>query len=317
MKRIAVIDLGTNTFHLLITDINGHIAPGNVCKKTIAVKLGQGGINQSIIHPDAFRRGIKAIEEFSDLINYHEVTEIKAVATAAIRSASNGKDFIAQIKTKTAIKIEMIDGEKEAELIFQGVRHAADLGSRSSLIMDIGGGSTEFIICDENDILWKKSYPIGAAKMMDRFHHSDPISQYDISQFNKHLEETLRDLMEQCERYRPTTLIGSAGAFETFAELISRRFESGKLIGSGPSKEIRLDHFREVAAILRASTHEQRTQMPGLIELRVDMIVIATILTDYVIHTLGIESMLLSDYSLKEGVLFDLLSKPSGSNTPE
>jgi exopolyphosphatase / guanosine-5'-triphosphate,3'-diphosphate pyrophosphatase len=311
MKRIAVIDLGTNTFHLLITDIDDPVVPGNVCKKTIAVKLGQGGINQGVIHPEAYHRGIKAIEEFSGLINFHEVSAVKAVATAAIRSASNGSHFISEIREKTGIQIEMIDGEREAELIYKGVREVGKLGGKPSLIMDIGGGSTEFILCDENDVIWKRSYPIGAAKMMDRFHHSDPISQEDVSDFTKHLDDTLGDLMEECRRYRPAKLIGSAGAFETFTELINRHFQPDNIMGGEPAKEINLEYFHEIAATLRTSTHDQRTQMPGLITLRVDMIVIATILTEYIINKLEIESVMLSDYSLKEGMLFDLISSSS------
>ena len=311
MKRIAVIDLGTNTFHLLITDTGGRLVPGNVCKKTIAVKLGQGGINRGVIHPEAYHRGMKAIEEFSDLIKFHEVTYVKAMATAAIRSASNGGQFISEIREKTGIRIEIIDGEKEAELIYKGVREAAKLGSEPSLIMDIGGGSTEFILCNDKKIIWKKSYPIGAAKMMDRFHHSDPISKEDIGEFTRHLDETLSNLIEECRRHKPTRLIGSAGAFETFAELISRRFHSSRVMKIGHAKEISLEEFREVAAILRTSTHDQRAQMPGLIALRVDMIVIATILTEYIINRMELESITLSDYSLKEGVLFDLLPSRS------
>ena len=312
MKRLAVVDLGTNTFHLLITDTDGKLVlPGNVCKETIAVKLGQGGINQGVIKADAYQRGISALARFSELINFHQVTEVKGMATAAIRSASNGEQFIAEVKDKTGIEIEVIDGEKEAELIYKGVREAVRIGSEPSLVMDIGGGSVEFIICNASGILWKRSYPIGAAKMMDRFHHSDPISIQDLQEFTSHLDETLTELKEKSKLHSPKMLIGSAGAFETFEELERRRFHPGEPVVSGPVKVINLQHFAEIDSILRRSTHSQRTDMPGLIALRVDMIVVAAVLTEYIIRSLKIESMLLSDYSLKEGVLFDLLSAPA------
>ncbi|NEU08425.1 exopolyphosphatase [Flavihumibacter sp. R14] len=312
MKRLAVVDLGTNTFHLLITNTDEQaIVPGNVCKETIAVKLGQGGINQGIIQADAYQRGIKALTKFSELINFHQATEVKAMATAAIRSASNGEQFISEARDKTGIEIDVIDGEKEAELIYKGVREAARIGDEPSLIMDIGGGSVEFIICNASGILWKRSYPVGAARMMDRFHHSDPISVQNLREFTSHLDKTLPELRDKSMLYSPRILIGSAGAFETFEELESRRFHPGKPIASGPAREINLQHFEEIATILRNSTHSQRADMPGLISLRVDMIVVATILTEYIIRNLKIESMLLSDYSLKEGILFDLLSSPA------
>jgi exopolyphosphatase/guanosine-5'-triphosphate,3'-diphosphate pyrophosphatase len=312
MKRVAVVDLGTNTFHLLITDTDNRVVvPGNVCKETIAVKLGQGGINQGVIQADAYQRGISALGKFANLISSHHVTGVKAMATAAIRSASNGEQFISEVKDKTGIEIEIIDGEKEAELIYKGVREAVGIGDEPSLIMDIGGGSVEFIICNASGILWKRSYPIGAAKMMGQFHHSDPISIQDLRKFTSYLDETLPELKEKSKLHSPKMLIGSAGAFETFEELENRRFHPGKAPASGPAKEIDLQHFAEIAAILRNSTHNQRADMPGLIALRVDMIVVATVLTEYIIRNFKIESMLLSDYSLKEGVLFDLLSSPA------
>ena len=306
MKRIAIIDLGTNTFHLLITDINDHIVPGNICKETIPVKLGQGGINQGVIRPDAFLRGIKAIEKFSGLIRLHQASEVKAMATAAIRSASNGADFISEVKRRTGIEIKIIDGEKEAILIYKGVRQAVKMSEEPSLIMDIGGGSVEFILCSVSQIFWKKSYPLGAAKMMDQFHHSDPISGEDIQQLTRHLEQTLMELESQCRIYKPQSLIGSAGAFETFAELVKRKFNVPDK--DLPSRETNLEYFHQIANILLKSTHKERSEMPGLIALRVDMIVVSTIITEYIIKKLDIKAVTLSDYSLKEGVLFDLVS---------
>lgn len=307
MKRIAVIDLGTNTFHLLITEIGEVIFPGNVCKETIPVKLGEGGINQEHINPEAFQRGIKAMEKFAELIALHRVSEVKAMATAAIRSASNGMDFIFEIRKRTGIEIEMIDGEKEAALIYAGVREAVHLNAKTSLIMDIGGGSVEFILCNAAEVFWKKSYPIGAAKLMDQFHHSDPISKADIDQIIAHLDGLLSELFDECHKHPPVLLIGSAGAFETFEELIRRRFKGNEEVSVSPAKDINLQYFAIVADDLMHSTHEQRRSMKGLIPLRVDMIIVATIITEYIIRKLPVKRLILSGYSLKEGILFDLL----------
>ena len=309
MKHIAIIDLGTNTFHLLITEINGTVVPGNICKKTIPVKLGHNGINQGFIHSDAFLRGIKALENFHQLIIQHKVNQVKAMATAAIRNASNGDDFIAEVKKKTGIEIEIIDGETEACLIYAGVRKAVKLGTETGLIMDIGGGSVEFILCNSTEIFWKRSFPLGAAKMMDQFHHSDPVSAQDVQLFTDHLDETLPELINQCIQYQPTKLIGSAGAFETFEELVRRRFHSEEKEKNLPARQINLDHFNVIASLLLQSTHEERSEMPGLVALRVDMIVVATLLAQFIINRLSIKKIIISEYSLKEGILFDLLSR--------
>ena len=308
MKRIAAIDLGTNTFHLLITELLESIVPGNIYKETIPVKLGEGGINQGFIKEEAYIRGIRAMEKFAELIHLHQVTEVKAMATAALRSASNGEEFIAEVKDKTGIEIEIIEGDKEAILIYKGVREAVKMGKITHLIMDIGGGSVEFILCNAEEVFWKKSYPLGAAKLMEQFHHSDPISQDDMNAITAHLDNTLPELFTECLKHTPHPLIGSAGAFESFAELVKRRFSPDDAESNLPAREIDIARFQELAAILIKSTHQQRTEMPGLIPLRVDMIIVATIITRYIIAKLEIRSLILSDYSLKEGVLFSLLS---------
>ena len=154
MNSIAILDLGTNTFHLLIAEINEN-SPELIFQETIAVKLGEGGMRDGMINVSAFDRGVSAIRQFKTSIDHYGVFQIKAFATSALRSASNSEDFIKKILTETGIKIEIIDGNREAELIFSGVRSAINMKDQSSLIMDIGGGSVEFIICDQDQIFWK------------------------------------------------------------------------------------------------------------------------------------------------------------------
>src|SRR3954468_7977947 len=137
-KPIAVMDLGTNTFHLLIAagDAND---PEIIFKTTDPVKLGEGGINKGIIQPAAFERGVKAMQQFNEHILKHNVGQIRAIATSALRSASNGQDFINEVKAKTGISIETINGDEEAGFIYKGVKAGGCLNDKNALIMDIGG----------------------------------------------------------------------------------------------------------------------------------------------------------------------------------
>ncbi|RZL51322.1 MAG: exopolyphosphatase, partial [Pedobacter sp.] len=161
--RIALIDLGTNTFHLLIAEIKQK--KFDILYKTnVPVKLGEGRINDNIIIPNAFERGINCLETFAKTIKNYHVDKVKATATSAVRSAENGQDFVKVVKEKTAIEIEIISGDEEAELIYQGVKLSGGIQDLS-LIMDIGGGSVEFILCDTQNLIWKKSYNIGAARL--------------------------------------------------------------------------------------------------------------------------------------------------------
>ncbi len=307
--RIAIIDLGTNTFHLLIADVAKGRSADIVLKETIPVKLGEGGMTNGRITNEALERGFSAMQNFNILIKQYQVNEIKALATAALRTASNGAYFIKQVKLETAIEIELIDGNREAELIYKGVREAVKLSQETALIMDIGGGSVEFILCNASQLLWKKSYPIGAAKLMELFHHSDPISKEDVYAIHHHLQNTLTELTEQCRLFNPLVLIGSAGAFETFANLVSHQFNLPKDLLNEPEFIFNKDQFMIVADQLLKSTHQQRLASPQIVPVRVDMIVVATILTLYVINLLKMDQIKLSTYALKEGILFEFLNE--------
>lgn len=306
-QRIAILDLGTNTFYLLIADVANGLVQNEILKEYLPVKLGEGGINKGHITQEAFERGIAAINQFNVIIKQYKADQIKAVATSAIRSADNGNDFINWVKSETGIEIEIIEGDREAELIFQGVNAAVKLNNDIALIVDIGGGSVEFIICNFKEIFWKKSYPIGAARLMESYHNSDPISEKDIQAIDHYLDQNLSELKQQCALLKPELLIGSAGAFETFAELVTDQFGLPKENLAHSEFSFNQEQLDIIFNNLLQSSHSERSVTAGIIPLRVDMIIVATVLTRYIIRQLKIKTIKLSAYSLKEGVLFDLL----------
>ncbi|RZK73273.1 MAG: exopolyphosphatase [Pedobacter sp.] len=293
----AVMDLGTNTFHLIIAEISGKEIE-ILYKTNLPVKLGEGKINENIIIPAAFRRGIEALRTFKDQIISHDAKIVRAIATSAIRSASNGNEFVKAADTDAGISIEVIDGDQEAEYIYKGVL-ATGLIEQTSLIMDIGGGSTEFIVCNQERQLWKKSYNIGAARLQQAYFNSDPISANDQLAIKNRLDEELKDLKIACEKYQPLNLIGSAGAFETFAGMIYENLN----IKEFKSANIDINAYQELSLRFIKSTHQERVTFKGLIPLRVDMIVIASLITNYVLGIADFQKMSVSTYDLKMGVL--------------
>jgi exopolyphosphatase / guanosine-5'-triphosphate,3'-diphosphate pyrophosphatase len=303
--RVAVIDLGTNTFHLLIAETAGN-QPEILYKTNMPVKLGEGRINDNVIIPAAFERGINCLKDFSQIIADYQVDMVRATATSAVRSAENGKDFVDVAKERTGISIETISGDEEAELIYRGVKLSGAIQERS-LIMDIGGGSVEFMLCDTEKLIWKKSYNIGAARLMQQFFKSDPLSDADKQDILFHIQEQMTGLFEICEKYRPQILIGSAGAFETFAELVTRKHYQSIAIEQLKTYQFNYDDYIDVALKLINSTHLQRVEMPGIISLRVDMIVIAALITNYVLGRVKINRLMLSTYDLKMGVLASIM----------
>ncbi|WCT10757.1 exopolyphosphatase [Mucilaginibacter jinjuensis] len=305
-KRVAVMDLGTNTFHLLIVE-----GLANDLKELrhdhVAVKLGEGGINKGLIQPAAFERGLNTMKSFQQYIEYYGVKEVKAIATSAMRSAANGKDFMDQVKAETGIQIETINGDSEASYIFYGVKASDILGDATSLILDIGGGSIEFIIANHTKIFWKQSFEIGAARLMDKFHQIDPIPVDCIKELHQYIDTILLDFYAAAQRFKIENLIGSSGAFETFAEIAERTKGNDFDLKKLKSYQFDSEDLISLTDSLIRSSHEQRLNNPCIIPVRIDMIVVASIVTRYLMQKLNINKICMSAYSLKEGVLAEML----------
>ena len=301
MKRSAIIDLGTNTFNLLIiefTDSGYHI----LYKNKIPVKLGEGGIEKGILTSLAIERGMSALKEHLNTIAEFQCKNVHAFATSGIRSAKNGTAFTAQAKKELNLDIKIISGHKEAELIYFGVREALTIGEKS-LIIDIGGGSTEFIIADDKKIFWKESFQLGAARLLEKFQPSDPINLSQIYSLHDHFHNKLKPLKEAVFDHPINCMIGSSGSFDTFADLLAHQYGKPDLLMGRSTYDFELKDYLELHQLLLKSNKSTRSKMPGMLLMRVDMIVIASILTEWTISNLEINQLRLSTYSLKEGVI--------------
>ena len=159
--RVAIIDLGTNTFHLMLAEVSKK-SYSIFFRERVPVKIGEKGINKGEITPEAWERVISALKGFKATIDENDINEVFGTATSAIRNASNGKELVAEIYSQTGIEIEIISGLREAELIHLGAKEALDLGEEMSLIMDIGGGSIEFIISNQDRVFWMESFEVVA-----------------------------------------------------------------------------------------------------------------------------------------------------------
>jgi exopolyphosphatase/guanosine-5'-triphosphate,3'-diphosphate pyrophosphatase len=304
--RFAIIDCGTNTFHLLIAErINGSVK--TIYKTKQAVKLGEGGILNKIILPEPYQRGLAALASFRKKIDGYNIKEVIAYGTAALRTAKNGKAFVADAWNTCRIKPELISGSREAALIYKGVSMAVPPKDGVSLIMDIGGGSTEFILCNEKKILWKKSFPAGAALLLEKFNPSNPLTATEHKAILKWHDELLQPLFQSAKKWKPERLIGSSGSFDTFAEMILLHASDGlNALKGKTSYQFRMDEYCAVHNVLLHSTTEERMNMKGLVKMRVDMIVMGTIQLSFVLKKLNIKSMYLSRYALKEGMLKEI-----------
>ncbi|WP_304236162.1 phosphatase [Jiulongibacter sediminis] len=296
----AIIDLGTNTFHLLIVNDSNEA----ISKTSIAAKLGMGGIQQGIITPEGTQRGINVLKEFRNIIDQYAIPEnrIFAFGTSALRSASNRNEVIEAFKKEVNINVEVISGDREAELIYKGVSQALKV-EKNSVIVDIGGGSVEFIICNAKGLLWKQSFEIGGQRLMDMFFPTDPIPNSSVSKMDDYFREKLLPLANACHQYSPEVLIGSSGSFDTLNNIY--HFET---TGKGtPENKVGFDYPLE--AFIKAyeqfltKKRAERMAIPGMVELRVDMIVVASCLIRYLIQNFNLREIKISKYAMKEGIL--------------
>jgi exopolyphosphatase/guanosine-5'-triphosphate,3'-diphosphate pyrophosphatase len=308
-KRLALIDLGTNTFHLLITEVTAGEEPNNLVRIKEPVKLGEGGISHGEIAPAAYQRALKTLTYFRELIDQHGVTDIRALATSAVRVAANGGQLVRDIADQTGITIEVISGDREAELIYYGVRSALEMGTEKSLVVDIGGGSVEFIICDGETIFWKNSFEIGAQRLLDKFFITDPIDEHAMEAEKQFLEEQLGSLAEAIAHYKPGTLVGSSGTFDTLCDINSLKSGIDRQLDPSPEAELSLSCFYEIHEELLHKNRAERLAIPGMLEMRVDMIVVAIILIDYILENYAFNRIRVSAYALKEGMLSQLLEQ--------
>lgn len=269
-------------------------------KKRVYVKLALDGINS--LSPAAMERGINAIIEFKGLIEEYNVKTVRAIGTAALRTAVNSPEYLERIKTITGIEVQLIDGEKEAELIYKGVAQVWEPPDEPTLIMDIGGGSVEFIIADKNQFHWSRSYPVGVAVLYRNFHHSEPISVEDQIALDLFLDKHLDELKAVIRKYQPSLLIGASGTFDVVGAIVGREDLSVRY-----HEVENLTVFQLINDIV-IMNEMQRAQDPRIPASRIDMIVVALLLLKKVLVMGPFKKTGISTYALKEGVAASIFS---------
>ncbi len=292
--RTAVIDLGTNTFNILIADVLDSKFTVIHSEKE-GVSLGMGGINENIISPEAFERGVITLRHFNFICIHHKVDVINAFGTSALRGAKNSQQFIDQIDNELGIKINIISGEKEADLIYKGVLWSYDF-VKPGVIMDIGGGSTEFIFANKEGITDLISLNIGVSRIFQELKLNDPLTEIDIKSITNWLNEKANGFFDD---KKEDLLIGASGSFETFYELIYNQPFPDKLKCS----EIPMKTLNNMIDWVIYSTQEDRDKNEFIIPIRKKMAPIAAVKTKWVIEKLGITRTIISRCSLKEGAL--------------
>lgn len=294
------MDLGSNTFHLLIfVWENARIIP--LYSSSLPAKIGVNGFGEHGIQTEAMDRGLTVLKEFKLKLDEWYVKEYRIIGTSALRQASNQAEFLNRVRDALNLNIEVISGEEEARFIYAGVQAAVPM-TEPSLVVDIGGGSVEFILTDGQQVVWQSSLEVGGLRLMEKFHRFDPLPQASRVRLHDFFREALLPVTNAVHQYAPKVMVGSSGSFDTLVDMWWMK-QVGHL---PPEEEIAFSLSLEAFATLRDEIlplpESERLKLPGMIPLRSGMISVAIVLIEHVLTTYRLERIAVSRYSLKEGV---------------
>ncbi len=307
-KHLAILDLGTNTFHFLEVIINNDRSFFIKDKFKIAVELGFYKDAAGYITEQGIQRALEAMEIFQDVIHARNIPNVIACATSAIREAKNQKAILQTIYQRTGIQVKVLTAEEEAFLIYLGIKNGVQF-SKTALMVDIGGGSVEFIIGNQEKPFFLNSMPMGAANLLKKFPLPDPVNPDYAQQLMNYFNEQLAFLKDRMIIYQPSLWIGSSGAFESIGKMIAYRKKETSAANQIHHYQITYEDFLPLYQTLLCSTKEERLKMKGLEPIRVDMIVPSAILMAFLWQWFPKAPLIVSSYALKEGILFQYIEE--------
>ena len=306
---LSAIDMGTNSFRLIVARVNEDGTFKIIDKKKELIRLASHeGKGLSIITDDEIKVAIKALKNFKRVADFYNAP-VKAIATSAVREAKNKHEFIAKVKEKTGIDVEVIDGHHEAKLIFLGVQYAISLKNKRAVCFDIGGGSTEFICAENNRHIYAESIKIGAVRLTKRFFPEFIIDEDSIHKCDKYVEEHIKINKNIKTNGKYDIAVGSSGTILATASLIyfiKNHKEKKTIHGMKISRE-NLNDAAEL--VFSKKTMEERLKIKGLEKKRADIMPAGLIILRKIFQLYNLKCMTVSENALRTGIIIEMLKK--------
>ena len=304
--RIAALDLGTNSFHLLIADVHSDGTFTPLAREKEMLRLGDHVSQEGVIPPPAADQAVATVRRMKMLADAADAPEVVACATSAIRCAANGDELVDRIERETGVEVEVISGLTEARLIFGAVRASVVLEPAPALCFDLGGGSLEVMVGSAAGLQWATSENLGVARLATAFVHSDPISKSDRRELRDHLRRALSPTAEHAGRFGPKLVVGSSGTLEDLARMVAARRDAHVPVSLNQLAFAR-DEFLDLHDDILKSKASERRKMDGLEPRRVDLIVAGSMFLASAMEVFDFEEMTVSEWSLREGILLDTI----------
>jgi exopolyphosphatase / guanosine-5'-triphosphate,3'-diphosphate pyrophosphatase len=305
--RIAALDLGSNSFHLLVADVHLDGTFTAVAREKEMLRLGDDVARHGRIPSATADRAVGAVRRLRQLADALGAREFIAKATSAIRTAANGPELIDRIEAETGVEVEVINGDEEARLVFAAIRASVVLEPPPALCFDLGGGSVEIMIGDATGLRWERSLPLGVGRLTAECVHDDPPSSADRQCLEQRMRAGLEPLVDEVRKRRPGLAVGTSGTLNDLVRM-AVALESGERTLPSSTNALRASraaieqlHVR----IMEAKTSERR-RMPGLDEQRrAELLPAGSTLLVTACDLFQLDGLMVSDWALREGIVLD------------
>jgi exopolyphosphatase / guanosine-5'-triphosphate,3'-diphosphate pyrophosphatase len=305
--RVASIDLGSNSFHMLIAEILGPTSFKTVAREKMMIQLGKTSLMTDRLDSKAMKRGLECLDKFRQIAIARRAERILAVATSAIREAENGEEFIRRAGTESGIAVRVISSREEARLVHLAVSRQIDLGDQKALIIDIGGGSVELIVGDAHKMYSVESQKLGFLRLHGRFVTHDPMSKPEERLIKKFLRNSLANPLLEIIRQKPGSVIATSGSATTLLRIVQQR--RGQTNGATlPSSEINRSEISAILGEMRPMSSEERTKKFDLDPLRSECLPAALYCLDAVLQGVGAKEVTICQVALREGLIYNMLA---------
>ena len=306
-KRLAGVDIGTLTCRLLIADL----LPGGRLREVRSdrriLRLGEGVDQTKQLSVAAMDRVVQCLKEWREIIDASHVDAAAVVATSAVRDAANREEFLDRVKREADFEVELITGKEEARRTMLGIRSGLPHGVTNVLALDIGGGSTEFILDRPGEKPVVRSIDIGVVRLCERLLHHDPPTNEEIRQAREWVTKETKAAVAGMGNYQSATFVGTAGTVTSLAAMAQQlpTYEPVRI----HNYVLHLDTIQDLEQTLLRHKKTDRAGLPGLEKGREEVIAAGAIIIRTIMETLGMSAVLVSDLGLREGVLIDLATR--------
>lgn len=308
--KLGILDIGTNSIHVFIAEVGKDTSFEILGRAKEMVRLGDGSLKSGVITRPKLERGLAVVKHFVQLARNRGVNRLLGVATAVIREASNGGEFVERVQRESGLKVRTVTGEEEARLIYLAVRHFMHLSSRPVLIIDIGGGSAELIVANEKGMLFARSLKLGSARLKDLFITRYPVPRSDLDRLQRHLRDALGPTLEEIKKFRVHQVIGTSGTIINLGSIVSEQ-RDGKPLTNPQGFSYTRGELDDLIREFSRADEDELESIKGVDPARKDILLPGACLIHEVLGELDLKTILLCDKGIREGVILDYIAKNS------